>query len=61
LSLAWVVLPADSVQKAWALPLWTSMAIPVGVLMLLTRLGTLTLPDILTPSALTRQTNLSSP
>jgi hypothetical protein len=60
LSLGWVVLPADSVQKAWAAPLWTSMAIPVSVLMLLTRLGTLTLPEILTPSALTRQTKLSS-
>lgn len=60
LSLGWVVLPADLVQKAWAAPLWTSMAIPVGVLMLLTRLGTLTLPEILTSSGLTRHTKLSS-
>ncbi len=61
LSLGWVVLPADLVQKAWAAPLWTSMTIPVGVLMLLTRLGTLTLPEILTSSGLTRHTKLLSP
>jgi hypothetical protein len=28
-------LPAESVQRAWALPLYTSMAIPIGVLALL--------------------------
>jgi hypothetical protein len=61
LSLGWVVLPADSVQKAWAAPLWTSMAIPVGVLMLLTRLGALTLPDILSSSgAVAHPAKLSS-
>jgi len=51
LSLGWVVLPADLMKKAWAAPLWTSMAIPVGVFMLLTRLVALTLPDILSWSA----------
>jgi hypothetical protein len=56
LSLSWIVLPADLVQKAWAAPLWTSMAIPVGVLMLLARLGALTAQDI--PTA-TNPTNVS--
>lgn len=59
LSFSWIALPADLVQKAWAAPLWTSMAIPVGVLMLLARLGALALPDILTPSAVTRPAKLS--
>jgi hypothetical protein len=53
LSLGWIVLPADLVQKAWAAPLWTSMAIPVGVLMLLARLGALTAQDIPTATNLT--------
>jgi hypothetical protein len=51
LSLSSMIMPADLVQKAWAAPLWTSMAIPVGVLTLLARLVALTLPDILTASA----------
>jgi hypothetical protein len=50
LSLASLLMPAELVQKAWAAPLWTSMTIPLGVLLLLARLGALTLPGILTRS-----------
>jgi hypothetical protein len=46
LSLASLFVPAESVQKAWAAPLWSSIAIPLGVLLLLVRLGALTLPGI---------------
>jgi hypothetical protein len=51
LSLSWIVLPAEAVQKAWSIPLWTSLAIPVGVLVLLARLGTLNPPEIPTSSS----------
>ncbi len=49
LSLTSMVGQAGLVEKAWAAPLWTSMAVPVGLLMLLARLGALTLPDIGSP------------
>lgn len=35
LTVASLVLPADAVQKAWACPVWTSLAIPLAVVMLL--------------------------
>jgi hypothetical protein len=50
LSLASFFMPAELVQKAWPAPLWTSMAIPLGVLLLLARLAVLILPGILIPS-----------
>lgn len=31
LTAAWLVLPAESVQEAWAVPVYTSLAIPVAV------------------------------
>jgi hypothetical protein len=36
LTIASLSLPPDIVQKAWAVPVWTSLAIPVAVLVLLT-------------------------
>jgi hypothetical protein len=36
LTIASLALPPDIVQKAWAWPVWTSLAIPVAVLVLLT-------------------------
>jgi hypothetical protein len=50
LSLASLLVPGDLVQKVWAAPLWTSMTIPLGVLLLLARFCALTQPSILTRS-----------
>jgi hypothetical protein len=55
LSVASLVMPAPLVQKAWAAPLWTSMTIPLGVLLLLARLGALLLPVKLCRLALPKQ------
>jgi len=60
LSLSSIAVSSALVQKAWAAPLWTSMAIPVAVLMLLARLGALTLPDILTAFTAAHPTKVSS-
>lgn len=51
LSLASLLPPSGLVQKAWAAPLWTSITIPVGVLLLLARFAWLTAPSLLTRSA----------
>jgi len=59
LSLSWIFLPAEFVQKAWSAPLWTSLAIPLGVLLLMARLGALTLPEILTSSPVSYPTKLT--
>ena len=32
LSISWLILPANLVQQAWALPLYTSLGIPLAVL-----------------------------
>jgi hypothetical protein len=50
LDLASIVMPAEVVQKVWAAPLWTSMTIPLAVLLLLARLTALTTPSLLTRS-----------
>jgi hypothetical protein len=50
LSLAWLLLPAELVQKAWAIPLWTSLTVPLGLLLLLARLGMLTQPGVFSVS-----------
>ena len=50
LTMASLLLPAELVQKAWAAPLWTSLTIPLGVLLLLWRLCALTLPGTEMPS-----------
>jgi hypothetical protein len=35
LTIAWLFLPAEAVQNAWAVPLWTILAIPPTVVALL--------------------------
>jgi Glycosyltransferase family 87 len=39
LSLAFLIAPTELAQKYWAAPLWTSMTIPLGVLLLLAQLS----------------------
>lgn len=51
LSLASLLPPSGLAQKAWAAPLWTSITIPVAVLLLLVRFVWLTAPKLLTQSA----------
>jgi len=46
LSFASLVMPDELVLKAWAIPLWTSMTIPLGVMVLLARLSAFTLSEI---------------
>jgi hypothetical protein len=46
LSVASLFMAPEVVQKAWAAPLWTSMTIPLGVLLLLVRFGMLTQPSM---------------
>jgi hypothetical protein len=46
LSFASLVMPEELVLKAWAIPLWTSMTIPLGVMVLLARLSAFTLSEI---------------
>jgi hypothetical protein len=48
LSVASFYMAPEVVQRAWAVPLWTSLTIPLGVLLLLARFGMLTQPGILT-------------
>jgi hypothetical protein len=51
LSLASLLMPAELVQKASTVPLWTSVTIPLSVLLLFMRLGWLTAPNLLSQSA----------
>jgi len=53
LSLASLFPSSELAQKAWAAPLWTSITIPVAVLLLLVRFAWLTAPKLLTQSAAT--------
>jgi hypothetical protein len=45
LSLAFLIGPAEVAQKYWAAPLWTSMTLPLGVLLLLVQLTALSLTN----------------
>lgn len=49
-SLASQFMPQQSLRTFWTAPLWTSMTMPLAVLLLLVRLGTLTAPGLLTQS-----------
>ena len=49
-SLASQFLPQQSLRTFWTAPLWTSMTMPLAVLLLLVRLGALTAPGLLTQS-----------
>jgi len=50
ISVASQLMPPESLRTVWTAPLWTSMTMPLAVLLLFARLGALTAPSLLTQS-----------